>query len=126
MLAILLALTFWDRVLTNCRGGSEVVSYYYFQATVRQTTNTTCLDDQGHPYPCTVTLPGTPIRFTTEIPDPGTGTTVSTTFDPVANPWPLLPVPPIGGLTAWPWFSTEAAPVVAVDVAGNRSDQTCP
>jgi hypothetical protein len=127
ILSLLLALWMWDRTLTDCHGASEDPAYYYFQATIRQVTETTCLDDQGQPYSCTITLPGTPIRFTPDIPDPGTGTTVSTTFDPVLNPGPLLPTPPIGGLSAWPWPSPDnPAPVEAVDTAGNRSMDPCP
>ena len=125
--ALLLAAWTWDRVLTDCHGATEATSYYYFQATVRQIVQSTCLDDQGQPYGCTITLPGTPIRFTSDIPDPGTGTTVSTAFDPVANPGPLLPTPPIGGLTAWPWSSADnPAPIEAVDAAGNKSSEPCP
>jgi hypothetical protein len=127
LLSLLALLWMWDRVLTDCSGAPEATSYYYLQATVRLNVTSTCLDDQGQPYSCIMTLPGTPIRFTTDIPDPGTGTTVSTTFDPVANPGPLLPTPPIGGLTAWPWPSTDnPSPVVSVDNAGNRSSQPCP
>jgi hypothetical protein len=125
--ALLLALWTWDRTLLDCLGGPETPAYYYFQATIRQNTVTTCTDDQGQPFACTITLPGTPIRFTSDIPDPGTGTTVSTTYDPVANPGPLLPTPPIGGLTAWPWPSADnPAPVEAVDAAENKSSDPCP
>jgi len=123
--ALLFAVWMWDRVLTDCHGSPETASYYYFQATVRETSASTCIDDQGQPYICTVTLPGPPVRFTSDIPDPGTGTFVSTTYDPVLNPGPLLPTPPVGGLTAWPWPSPESQPIVAVDGAGNSSG-ACP
>jgi hypothetical protein len=127
-LALLAACPFcwtWDRVLTSCTGGSEAVSHYYFQATVRQIEcglPYDCLDDQGQIVTClecwTATAP--PIRFGPDIPDPGEGASVSASFDPVEDPtW--LPDPPVGALHAWPWSSPESDPVVAVDTAGNES-----
>ena len=124
ILSVLLALISWDRVLLDCHGGSELMGHYYFQATMRQTTQTVCLDDQGQPYPCQMTLPSTPIRFGPDIPDPGNGATVSTIIDPVENP-DMLPTPAVGGLAAWPWFSLEADPICAVDAAGNDSCRGC-
>jgi hypothetical protein len=126
LLSLLAAMWMWDRVLTNCRGEIETASYYYFQATVKVATLTTCLDDQGQPYPCTLMMPAAPMRFTTDIPDLGMGTTVSTAYDPVMFPETLLPTPPVGGLTAWPWETAEGGPVVAVDEAENKSGSPCP
>lgn len=124
--ALVFMLWMWDRVLTNCRGEAESASYYYFQATVRLNATATCLDEQGNPYACTMVVPGASIRFTADIPDPGIGTTVTTTYDPVMFPDVLLPVPPVGGMTAWPWPTAEGYPVVAVDPAGNKSGEACP
>ena len=125
-IALLLALISWDRVLTDCHGNPETVSHYYFRATMRQIVNFTCFDDQGQPYPCLVTLPADPIRFGPDFPDPGTGTTVSSTVDPVEDPY-LLPTPPVGGIAAWPWFTSDNQhPIVAVDCAGNQTGSPCP
>lgn len=124
MLALLLSAWMWDRVLTDCLGSPETVTHYYLQATARFQTLEVCLDDDGVPFPCTKMLPGDPVRFTGNIPDPGTGTTVTTTYDPVANP-DMLPTPPLGGVVGWPWFSPESMPVVAVDAAGNDG-RLCP
>jgi len=121
--ALLLALTSWDRVLLDCGGGNEVMGHYYFRATMRQVADIPCLDDQGQAALCPTTIPDMPRAFGPSIPDPGSGVTVSTDFDPVEDP-DLLPVPPVGGLAAWPWFSPENMdPVVAVDAAGNESTQ---
>jgi len=110
----------WDRVLTSCTGGPETISHYYFQATVRLTVPATCVDDLGQEYDCSYTIPGEPLRFGPDIPDPGEGASVSASFDPVAEP-DLLPNPPVGAFHAWPWPSPECDPVVAVDAAGNDS-----
>ena len=116
----------WDRLTVDCHGNPETVSYYYFQATMRQIVNSSCFDDQGQPYPCLVTLPADPIRFGPNIPDPGEGASVSTMADPVENP-DLLPTPPVGGLAAWPWFTSDNPhPVAAEDDAGNKSGDLCP
>ena len=125
ILALLLAVWTWDRVTLNCQGGPETVSHYYLQATMRDTLMIFCLDDQGLPSTCPVSIPADPIPFGPDIPDPGTGVSVSTWFDPVENP-ELLPLPGVGGLAAWPWLSEESEPVVAVDAAGNSSGDTCP
>ena len=122
---LLLAGWMWDRVSLDCQGGHEVMGFYYFQATTRQLTDTVCFDDQGQPYPCLAMLPGTPVRFGPEIPDPGIGASISTMADPVENP-DMLPTPAVGGLAAWPWFSLEAQPICAVDAAGNDSCGGCP
>ena len=123
-LAMLMPLAWiWDRVLTDCQGAAEIVSHYYFQATMRQTFPATCMDDQGQVYDCSFSAPVNPIAFGPDIPDPGSGSSVSTLFDPVEDPG-LLPLPPVGGLAAWPWFSPECQPVVAVDEARNSGG--CP
>lgn len=124
---ILLAVWSWDRVLTNCHGNPQATSHYYFQATIRLTSPTggTCQDDQGQDYACPVMLPGTPIPFGPTIPDPQTGTSVSTDLDPTLSP-DMLPTPPVGGLSVWPWFTPDNPnPVVAVSFEGARSDQSC-
>ena len=127
MIALLLATWLWDRVLVDCHGAPETTSYYYFQATVRQAALSTCLDDQGQPYNCPITIPAPPIRFGPVFYDPGSGVTVSTSVDPIDDP-AMLPLPPVGGLTAWPWASIpdNPSPVVAVDAAGNKSGSICP
>jgi hypothetical protein len=124
-LALLLFLWMWDRVTTSCNGGPETTAYYYFQATMRQNVEGWCEDEFGQVYECSSMAVMPPIRFTADIPDPGVGTTVTTTYDPVADPAGLLPVPPVGGLASWPWFSPESQPVVAVDSAENTS-KDCP
>lgn len=123
--ALLLAAWMWDRPrLTAC--GDTDVHHYYFRATMRQNVPSTCQDDQGQPYPCETTIPMQPERFGSDVPDPGTGATVSTQFDPVAFP-ELLPLPPRGGLACWPWITLDnPQSVVAVDAAGNESVEGCP
>ena len=127
MIALLvLALISWDRVLIDCLGGQETMGYYYFQATMRQTVSVACLDEGGNPSVCQEIIAMPPIRFTGDIPDPGVGTDVSTTYDPISDP-NLLPTPPIGGLAAWPWRTADNNdPVVAVDAAGNSSKECAP
>ena len=126
MMVVLLAAWMWDRVLTNCSGGPESITNYYFQATIRVQVMGSCSTGQGNKTePCLLmqTLP--PVPFGPNIGDPGTGTTVSTWVDPTANPG-MLPDPPVGGLAAWPWpCAGNPNPVVAIDRGGNRSDQTC-
>jgi hypothetical protein len=123
---LLLAAWTWDRPLLDCFGFPESLAYYRFRATMRETISYPCLDDQGQPSVCTATVPGSPMPFGPQIPDPGVGTSVSTFFDPVEDP-DLLPTPAIGALLAWPWpsFPDNPAPVVAVDTAGNSSG-VCP
>ena len=123
---LLLAMISWDRVTTSCEGTPDTVGHYYFRATMRSQMSIACTDDQGLPAICYVTVPDLPRKFGPDIPDPGTGVSVSTLFDPVENP-DLLPTPAPGGLSAWPWYSLENIhPVVAVDTAGNESIQCIP
>lgn len=121
MLALLLvAYWSWDRVLTDCNGGSEVIDHYEWMATARTISDCLCTDDNGQAVACPCTIPAPPIVFR-QFSDPGFGVSVTVADDPVGNP-DLLPTPPVGGLTAWPWPSPENPdPVVAVDRAGNRS-----
>ena len=125
IMALLLSWT-WNRVVKDCHGGPETTSYYYFQATVRVMAPSSCPTGQGNQTePCLALVADPPVPFGPNIGDPGTGTTVLTWFDPVENPY-LLPVPPLGGLAAWPWPSADNPhPVVAVDRGGNRCDQVC-
>jgi hypothetical protein len=117
----------WDRVVTDCHGAADLsVTHYYWVATVRVTQAATCTDGQGLPYPCTSTIPGTPLRFGPDFDDPGVGVTVSTILDPVEDP-SMLPTPAVGGLAAWPWPSADNPdPVLAIDGAGNTSKPCAP
>jgi hypothetical protein len=126
MMVVLLAAWMWDRVLTNCSGGQETITNYYFQATMFVQVAGTCPTGQGNQtMPCLKPSYLPPKPFGPNIGDPGTGTTVSTWLDPVADPG-MLPDPPVGGLSAWPWpCAGNLSPVVAIDRGGNRSDQTC-
>jgi hypothetical protein len=125
-LSLLLSWT-WDRVVTDCHGGPETVSHYYYQATVRIEVPINCPPGQGRSIDtCFVLLPGTPMPFGPNIGDPGTGTTVVSWVDPVADP-DILPNPPLGGFVAWPWPTPDNPnPVISVDLAGNHCDQGCP
>jgi hypothetical protein len=116
----------WDRVVTNCKGGPEQTSYYYFQATIRLEVWSQCRTGTGKvTVPCLVQSYARPIPFGPQIPDPRTGTTVFTWFDPVDDPT-VLPTPPLGGVSAWPWpCADNRNPVVAVDASGNRCFQVC-
>ena len=126
LLSFLLLSWMWDRVTTDCHGGRESMSHYYFQATMRVLGTGSCPTGQGNKTePCPAMVAAPPIPFGPNIGDPGTGTTVLTNVDPVDNP-DLLPIPQVGGLAAWPWPSAENPdPVVAVDMQGNRCDQVC-
>ena len=126
LMALLLLSWIWDRVVTNCYGGPETVSHYYFQATMREVRLDSCPTGQGNKTaPCLVVVAAPPYPFGPNISDPGTGSTVTTSVDPVAQP-DLLPVPPVGGLAAWPWPTADNPnPVVVVDTMGNRCDQVC-
>jgi hypothetical protein len=124
--ALLLAAWIWDRTLFDCHGGSEVMGCYYFSATMRITESFSCVDGQGQAATCYRSVPSLPLSFGLCFPDPGTGATVSTTVDPVGTP-SLLPTPPVGGVAAWPWPTSEnPGPVVARDAAGNESREACP
>lgn len=127
LMALLLATWTWDRVVTDCHGGAERTSYYYFQATVRVMGQGTCSSGTGsQTVSCPVSLPAAPVPFGPNIGDPGTGTTVYTYFDPVTYPQ-FLPDPPLAGFSAWPWKTADNPHViVAVDLQGNRCDQNCP
>lgn len=120
LLALLLGWLF-DRVITDCHAGPETVSHYVLQATLLVEVSGTCFDDQGQPYPCDVATFAAPLPFR-EIPDPGSGTTVLIPEDFVASPELLPECSPPPCVVGWPWF----VPVVAVDLAGNRSDDVCP
>ena len=126
LMVLLLAAWVWDRVIVDCSGRQEVVTNYYFQATMREMVWSTCPTGQGNQTaPCLVWGPAPPRPFGPNIGDPGTGTTVSTWIDPVANPQ-MLPLPPVGGLAAWPLPTPDNPdPIVAIDRGGNRSGQTC-
>lgn len=125
MILALLMAWMWDRVLLNCQGGPEQMGYYYFSATTRVMQPYSCADDEGNPQTCYRVAPALPLSFGFWMPDPGVGTTVSTDVDPVATP-SMLPLPSVGGFSAWPWPSSEnPGPVVAVDAAGNES-RACP
>ena len=125
-MALLLLSWVWDRAITNCQGGAEAISFYYFQATMREVRLSSCPTGQGNKTaPCLIVVPVPPVPFGPNIGDPGTGASIVTWVDPVENP-ELLPQPSVGGLAAWPWPSAENPdPVVAVDSGGNRSDQIC-
>ncbi len=124
ILAALLALITWDRVLTQgCFGDPEasgVVSYRMLAA-VRVVGPTSCTDAAGQAATCPGTIPAPSVEFLPSIPDPGTGTSVATTADPVANPDLLPSCSPAPCLTAWPWGEFARA----YDRAGNWSG-ACP
>lgn len=131
ILALLLAGWMWDRVVTDCHGAPESVSYYVLSATSRITAAGSCCCDQGQPFACPTTIPAPPVHFR-HVSDPGAGSTVAIAEDPVGDPG-LLPTPPLGGLVGWPWPSPENPdPVIACDRAGdeggkaNCSDEVCP
>ena len=126
LMAFLVLSWVWDRVLTDCRGQTEAVSYYFFQATIREMAFGSCPAGQGNRgESCPVLVPAPPIAFGPNIGDPGKGRTVFTWVDPVTNP-ELLPDPPLGGLAVWPWPTPDNPdPVVAVDRAGNSCRQVC-
>jgi hypothetical protein len=125
ILSLLVAAWIWGRVLTDCQGGPEIVTHYHLMATCLVVALTVCTDAQGQPFVCPETIHAPPIPLAFEVPDPGIGTEVRTEMDPVSMP-DLLPLPPLDGVTAWPWPSPENPyPVVAVDWAGNRSGP-CP
>ncbi|MCI0657768.1 MAG: hypothetical protein L0170_11945 [Acidobacteria bacterium] len=127
LMSLLLLSWVWDRVVKDCHGGPETIRHYYLRATMRQIGTGMCPTGQGNQKaPCTAVLTAPPVRFGPDIGDPGTGTTVLTYVDPVENP-NLLPIPPVGGLAAWPWATVDNPhPVVAVDMSMNRCDQACP
>lgn len=128
ILALILASWMWDRVITSCTQGQEQVDHYYFNATVIEFVPSWCQDvSTGEIYECWQSLELDPVPFGPNISDPGYGDTVSTDFNPVDFP-ELLPDPTgVNMLVAWPWkTSVNDDPVVAVDLAGNRSDQSCP
>jgi len=126
LMSLLLLSWLWDRVVTNCKSGPETIHHYYLQATVRQIGMGVCPTGQGNQtVPCPVVISAPPVRFGPDIGDPGTGTSVITYVDAVDDPT-LLPTPPVGGLTAWPWAAADNPnPVVAVDMGGNSCTQVC-
>ena len=126
LMSLLLLSWMWDRVIRDCKGGSEAIHHYYLQATLRQNSMGLCPTGQGNKTePCSVVVAAPPVRFGPDIGDPGTGTTVLTYVDPIEDP-DLLPIPPVGGLAAWPWASGDNPnPVVAVDMGGNSCTQVC-
>src|SRR5262245_1475971 len=126
LMSFLLLSWLWDRVIRDCHGGTETIHHYYLQATMRVTGMGKCPIGKGNQTtPCSVVLTAPPVPFGPNIGHPGTGTTVLTYVDPVEDP-NLLPIPPVGGLAAWPWPSADNPnPVVAVDMGGNRCDQVC-
>lgn len=125
VMALILLSWLWDRVVANCDGGQETIAYYQFQATMRVMEMGTCSSGQGNQtYACKVVAAKPPVVFGPRVSDPGAGNTVTTVFDPISSPT-TLPMPPVGGLSAWPWPSTEnPSPIVAVDFGGNSSDQS--
>jgi hypothetical protein len=125
IMALLLSWS-WNRVVTDCHGGPETTSYYYFQATMRETVMGSCPTGQGNQTePCPVLVAVAPRPFGPNIGDPGMGTTVTTWFDPIEYP-ETLPNPPVGGLAVWPWPTADNPnPVISVDRAGNRCNQLC-
>ena len=123
LMSLLLLSWLWDRVVKDCHGGPETIHHYYLRATMRQIVTGICTT--GQTPPCIAVYTAPPVRFGPDIGDPDTGTTVLTYVDPVEDP-DLLPTPPVGGLAAWPWATVDNPhPVVAVDMRGNRCDQTC-
>jgi hypothetical protein len=122
LMSLLLLAWMWDRVVTNCHGGPETIHHYYFQATMRQNAPGYC---PTQTEPCGTIVAASPVPFGPNFGDPSTGSVVSTWVDPVAYP-DMLPLPPVGGLAAWPWPTADnPSPVVAVDMNGNRSDSVC-
>jgi hypothetical protein len=126
VMTLLLLSWLWDRVIRDCSGGSERIHHYYLQATMRQMGMGQCPTGKGNQTaPCPKVLTAPPVRFGPDIGDPGTGTTVLTYVDPIEDP-NLLPIPPVGGLAAWPWVGADNPnPVVAVDMGGNSCMQVC-
>ena len=128
MALILLAMWTWDRPLVDCAGQPEALAHYWMMATVRKYSPFAgvCTDDTGaHTFACPAFIPGPPVPFV-QIPDPGVGATASTTVDPVGDP-SVLPLPPVGSLSAWPWPSQENPGAIAAhDTAGNKSGDPCP
>jgi hypothetical protein len=122
LMSLLLVSWLWNRVVTNCKGGPETIHHYYLQATVRQSILGMCPTGVPNQYsPCNILVARPPVRFGPDIGDPGTGTTVITYVDAVSDP-NLLPIPPVGGLAAWPWPTPDNPNlVVAVDMAGQSS-----
>ena len=127
VMALILLSWLWDRVVANCNGGQEAIAYYQFQATMRVYQMGKCPTGNGNStYDCMLMAPVAPQAFGPHFSDPGSGNSVATVFDPVESP-ASLPMPPLGGLSAWPWPSPEnPTPVVAVDYGGNKSgDNVC-
>jgi hypothetical protein len=126
LMALLLLSWMWDRVVTNCSGGTETVHHYFMKATMFQNVTSNCPTGQGNQMaPCLKTVQLTPVRFGSDIGDPGTGTTVTCYADPFEDP-ALLPDPPVGGLAAWPWpTSLNPSPVMVMDMAGHTNSETC-
>ncbi len=127
LMAFLVLSWMWDRVVKDCMGGPKIVSYYYFQATIREMGPGSCPTGRGSQTEfCFTAVPANPVPFGPNIGDPGTGTTVFTYVDPIETP-DILPDPPLGGFAAWPWPTRDNPhPVVAVDRVGNSCKQTCP
>jgi hypothetical protein len=127
MAMLLVGFWTWDRVVTDCKGGPERMSHYYLQATVRVMGQGACPSGPGNQTePCLIAVPSTPLPFGPNIGDPGTGTTVTTYLDPIKYP-SMLPIPPLGGFSAWPWPTADNPHIViSVDLQGNRCDQNCP
>jgi hypothetical protein len=125
VMALILLTWLWDRVVANCNGGQEAIAYYQFQATMRTMQVGKCPTGNGNStYNCPVFGPVAPQVFGPRVSDPGSGGTVTTVFDPIEFP-AALPMPPVGGLSAWPWPSPEnPSPVVAVDYGGNASGES--
>src|SRR5206468_8268538 len=108
-MALLLLSWIWDRVVTNCYGGPETVSHYYFQATMREVRLDSCPTGQGNKTaPCLVVVAAPPYPFGPNISDLGTGSTATTSGAPFAQP-ALLLCPRVGALAACPW-PTAATP----------------
>ena len=127
LLALLIGMWQWDRVVSDCHGNPERIHHYYFQATMRQNAWGTCPDPvkPNQTIPCMLFVPAAPVAFGPNIGDPGTGTVAYTWIDPVKTP-NLLPLPPVGGLAIWPFATADNPnPVVAVDDAGNKCSDTC-
>jgi hypothetical protein len=124
LMALLLLSWMWDRVVTNCSGGTERIHHYYLRATMFQVGTGVC-GQGGQSKSCAMNSMAAPIRFGPDIGDPGTGTTVTTYVDALEDPT-LLPTPLIGGLAAWPWpNASNPTPVMVVDMAGHTNSETC-
>jgi hypothetical protein len=125
MAFVLLVILTWNRVTTDCDGGTEQTSitHYRLLATVRRVGDTICTDALGQAVICPGTIPGPPMEFLPPIPDPGpNATTVSVTADPIGNPGILPLCSPAPCFTAWPWGEFARA----YDGAGNQSSGACP